>query len=34
MTLDEAKSRFEKAQSDDIKDYYKMIIDEIVLSSK
>ncbi len=34
MTFDEAKSRFEKAQSDDIKNYYKMIIDEIVLSSK
>lgn len=34
MTLDEAKSRFERAQSDDIKNYYKMIIDEIVLSSK
>ena len=34
MTLDEAKSRFEKAQSDDIQENNQMIIDEIDLSSK
>ena len=34
MTMDEAKQCFENAQTDDIKDYYKMIIDEFALSSK
>ena len=34
MTMDEAKQCFENAPTDDIKDYYKMIIDEFALSSK
>ncbi len=34
MTLEEAKLRYEKATTDEIKDYYKVIIDEFTLSSK
>ena len=34
MTLEEAKQCYEKAATDEIKDYYKVIIDEFTLSSK